>query len=133
MMAPESQLQDAHEGGHLADRMGALAGALCAIHCAATIPLAGVMSGGMAAIFGHEAELLLFGIAGVLLVLSAAHGYRHHRSRGIVLAFGLCALTWLAGTFLAPEPLEGVLHLSAAVGLAATHLVSLRRLRACAH
>lgn len=134
MMAPESQLDDVRGTGHLADRLGALAGALCAVHCAATIPAAGLLSTDLAAILGHELELFLFSIAAVLLVISAVHGYRHHRSLGIMAAFALCVVTWLVGTFAAPEPLEGVLHVGAAIGLATTHLVSLRRIRStCAH
>lgn len=133
MTATDTELTGPHAAGSLADRLGALAGALCAVHCAASIPLAGLMSTDLASMLGHEAELVLFSIAGVLLVVSSVHGYRHHRSLGIMASFAFCVALWLTGTFLAPEALEGVLHVGAALGLAITHLISLRRLRACAH
>jgi hypothetical protein len=116
------------------DRVGAFAGALCAIHCAATIPLAGLLSSNeVGRLFGHGAELVFFGVAILLVIASSVHGYRHHRSLGILAAFAASFALWACGTFFASGALESALHVSAAIGLATTHVVSLRRLRACAH
>ncbi len=107
---------------------------LCAVHCAATVPLASVLSTSQVGrLFGHGAEALFFSVAVLLVVASSIHGYRHHRSVGILLAFAASFALWATGSLFATGALEATLHVSAGVGLATTHLVSLKRLRGCAH
>jgi hypothetical protein len=118
---------------HLTDRLGAIAGVLCAIHCAATIPVAGLMSADLGAVFGHEAEWFFVSVAGIFVLLSSVHGYRHHRSWAILVAFAASFAIWVVGTVFATGSVEVALHVAAAVGLATTHLVSLRRLKSCDH
>ncbi len=121
---------------HLTDRLGALAGAICAVHCAATVPLAGLLATtdvGLGVFFGHESEWVFVAIAAVFVLLSSVHGFRHHRSWAIPLAFAASFAVWIAGTWLASGALESVLHVTAALGLAITHIVSYRRLTSCQH
>lgn len=130
---PAAPYDEPSESRHLTDRLGALAGAVCAVHCAATIPLAGLLSADAAFLFGHEAEWVFVAVAAGFVLLSSVHGYRHHRSWSIPLAFAASFALWLAGTFFASGFFESALHVAAALGLAATHVVSFRRLRRCRH
>jgi hypothetical protein len=134
--APPAPFPGSDSTHHLTvtDRVGAFAGVLCAIHCAATVPLAGLLSSSQVARFlGHGSELVFFTVAVLLVLASSIHGYRHHRSIGILCGFALSFALWVAGSLFATGTLESVLHVSAAVGLATTHLVSLKRLRSCSH
>ncbi len=132
-MPTAPQYDEPTESRHLTDRLGAIAGAICAVHCAATVPVAGLLSADVGGLFGHEAEWLFVGIAAVFVLLSSVHGYRHHRSWAIPAAFAASFALWVLGTVFAAGPVEAGLHVAAATGLAVTHLVSLRRLQSCRH
>jgi hypothetical protein len=116
---------------HVADRVGAVASFLCAIHCAllpfmlAALPLLG-----MEFLADHRFERGFVMFACVLALLVLVRGFRRHRwSRPLLLATPGLALLLLGVTY--AESYSIVLH-SALVtcgGLlvAAAHFINLRR------
>jgi hypothetical protein len=121
----------------LADRLGALASFLCAIHCAllpfvlAVLPLLGL---GFLASHGFERGFVLF--ACVLALSSLVGGYRRHR-RPLPLRLALTGLVLLLMGVTFAENYSIVLH-SAMVtcgGLlvASAHFTNLRMDRAAGH
>jgi len=88
-----------HATAHLADRVGALASFLCAVHCAAlpfVLALLPAVSLGFLADHGFERGFIL--CASVLASVALIYGYRRHRAfRALAwLAPGL-ALLWTGG------------------------------------
>ncbi|BBD79661.1 hypothetical protein ALSL_0997 [Aerosticca soli] len=120
----------------MADRLGALASFLCAIHCAllpfvlALLPLFGL---GFLADHRFERGFVVF--ACLLALLSLGHGYRrHHRPRPLLLALPGLALL-LLGVTLAEGSIAVHSTLVTCGGLlvACGHWVNLRTDRAYAH
>jgi hypothetical protein len=121
----------------VADRLGALASFLCAIHCAllpfvlALLPVLGL---GFLASHGFERGFVLF--ACVLALTSLINGYRHHR-RSLPLRLALPGLALLLAGVTFAESYSIVLHstLVTCGGLmvALAHFVNLRADRAAGH
>ncbi len=79
-----------------ADRVGALVGFLCALHCALLPFLLGVLPAlGLGFLAGVELELTLLAVAGVVAAVAVVHALRRHRRRGVVagLVAGFACLT----------------------------------------
>lgn len=91
-----------HHTGTLArsaDRLGATASMLCAIHCAALpFVLALLPAVGLGFLASHGFERGFIACASVLAVTMAVRGYRHHRAAWVfaLLVPGL-AMLWLGG------------------------------------
>jgi hypothetical protein len=121
----------------LADRLGALASFLCAIHCAllpfvlALLPLLGL---GFLASHGFERGFVLF--ACVLALSSLVGGYRRHR-RPLPLRLALTGLVLLLMGVTFAENYSIVLHSTMVTcgGLlvASAHFTNLRMDRAAGH
>ncbi|MEO8803879.1 MAG: MerC domain-containing protein [Rudaea sp.] len=82
-----------------ADRVGATASFLCAIHCAAlpfVLTLLPIL--GLGFLASHTFERIFIAFASLLAVTTLVHGYRHHRMRRplLLLVPGL-ALLWTGG------------------------------------
>ena len=84
---------------HVADRVGAMASFLCAIHCAALpfvfalLPLVGLEF-----LASHNFERIFIVCASVLATTTLVHGYRQHRVRlPLMLLLPGLALLWTGG------------------------------------
>lgn len=119
-----------HRGWRLADRIGATASLLCAVHCAvlpfvlALLPLLGL---GFLAGHAFERGFVLF--AATLASVALVHGYRRHRRRLplllavpglILLVAGICVDLDTAIT------LHTLMVTSGGTLVACAHLVNLR-------
>ena len=97
---PDANLPPNHAGlSHVADRLGATASLLCAIHCAALpFVLALLPALGLGFLANHGFERAFIVCASVLAVTMAAHGYRRHRVARVfaLLVPGLLML-WIGG------------------------------------
>jgi hypothetical protein len=122
---------------HLADRLGATASFLCAIHCAALpfvfalLPLAG-----LGFLAGHTFERVFVVFAVALALFSLINGYRRHRrAQSLMLAMPGLALLLIGVMF--AESYSLVLHstLVACGGLlvASAHFLNLRMDRHYGH
>ncbi len=129
---------------HVADRVGAMASFLCAVHCAllpfvlALLPFVGL---GFLADHRFERGFVIF--ACVLAAIALGRGYRRHRLRQpLLLAAAGIALLLLGVTFInsAELTVHSVLVTCGGLLLAAAHFVNLRNDRGnrvgavqCAH
>lgn len=115
---------------HLADRLGAMASFLCAIHCAllpfvlTLLPLLGL---GFLAEHGFERGFVLF--ACMLALTSLIGGYRRHR-RPLPLSLALPGLTLLVSGVTFAVDISIVLHsvmvTCGGLMVASAHFVNLR-------
>ncbi|WP_243042327.1 MerC domain-containing protein [Dyella sedimenti] len=118
----------------LADRLGATASFLCAIHCAAlpfVLALLPVLGLGFLADHGFERGFVMF--AGALAVATLVSAYRHHR-QPLPLLLALPGLVLLiAGVTFAENysiALHSVLVTCGGLLVASAHFVNLRKHRA---
>ena len=124
-------------GWRTADRFGAVASFLCAIHCAA-LPfiLALLPALGLEFLADHRFERGFVMFACVLALLSLASGFRRHR-RPVPLALALPGLLLLLLGVTAAENYSIVLHstlvTSGGLLLAAAHFINLRADRVGVH
>lgn len=84
-------------GAHRTDRAGAIAGSVCAVHCAvsAFLPAAfGVL--GLGFLLGHEAEWALSLLSIVFAAVALGLAWRQRRDRRVVLLLALGILGLLA-------------------------------------
>ena len=119
-----------HRGWQLADRLGAIASFLCAIHCAALpfvfalLPLAGLEF-----LADHRFERVFVAFACTLALLTLVNGHRRHRRSGpLLLALPGMMLLLLGVTAAEQHPilLHSVLVTSGGVLLSCAHFVNLR-------
>ena len=84
---------------HLADRVGAIASFLCALHCAALpFVLALLPALGLGFLADHGFERGFIVCASGLALATLVYGYRrHHASRAFVFLLPGLALLWLGG------------------------------------
>lgn len=115
---------------HRADRLGATASFLCAIHCAALpFVLALLPLLGLGFLAGHAFERAFVAFAAALAVFSLVGGYRRHRRvQSLVLAAAGLTLLVSGVTFISAMPLAVHSSLVACGGvlLATAHFVNLR-------
>jgi hypothetical protein len=130
MVAPNAKLLPPRRGLESADRAGAAASFLCALHCAllplalALLPAAGLNAGGWADI---DQAFVVF--ASLLGMTTLSLGYRRHRAfRAWLLLVPGLALVW-AGAFTSLHT-HGLAHAvvmtTGGLLLAAAHLANLR-------
>lgn len=118
-------------GWQNADRIGAIASFLCAIHCAllpfvlAALPLVGLEF-----LADHRFERGFVAFACVLAVIALVRGFRRHQQPLPLLlaipglALLICGVTWAEGGLLL---LHSALVTAGGLLLAAAHFINLRR------
>jgi len=117
---------------HAADRVGATASFLCALHCAA-LPflLAALPTVGLAFLADHAFERIFVGCASVLALVFLLRGYRQHRdARALALLAPGLLLLWLGAFVIDGHAAVGAHALLVSTGggcVAFAHLVNLRR------
>lgn len=120
-------MADSAKRHELLDRLGVLASAACAVHCALGLLLA--TAAGVGGLFGDErVELGLVVVALLIAVASVTSAYRRHRRRTplALLALGVALIT-AARTL---EVAETAFSVAGAMALIAMHTTNLRALRA---
>jgi hypothetical protein len=116
---------------HAADRVGATASLLCAVHCALLPFVLTVLPAlGLGFLGDHRFERAFIAFASVLAVTAMIRGYRRHRMPGalFLLVPGLVLLWsggWLFDTGLSPA-LHAVLVALGGCSVAFAHIVNLR-------
>ena len=117
------------------DRLGMGGSLLCATHClVCSVAPALLTSLSLGSLASHDFEWLLTGCAVGLALLSAVHGFRHLHSRVLLVGF-VASVLGLVGARALEETGAGEAALPVAVasglGMAALHLLSLGKRRAC--
>jgi len=118
----------------LLDKVGAVLGFACAIHCI-VVPLAlGVLPAlGLGFLADEGVDHTIVAIATACAALAAWLGWRTHHDRRIVLGFaGSVALLFLAHAVGEHGLGARLISVLGGLGLAATHLWNTRRSRSCA-
>ena len=116
---------------HLADRVGATASFLCALHCAALPFLLAVLPTlGLGFLADHAFERVFIACASALALTVLIRGYRvHHSARALLLLAPGLALLWLGGFLIDGHDAIGLHALLVSIGggcLALAHLTNLR-------
>lgn len=123
---------DAAHNRTLLDRLGAVLGFLCAIHCLAVPLFLGALPA-LGFLADHAFDLTLIGVAAVVAFFSARSGLKSHGDKRVALGF-LGAVVLLAlGHLLGEESLLGrIPSIIGGFALFALHLANLRlSRRAC--
>lgn len=130
--APHLSNNSTHDAlAHVADRVGATASFLCALHCAALPFVLTVLPAlGLGFLGDHRFERVFIAFASVLALTTLVRGYRRHRMPGALclLAPGLVLLwtgAWIFDTESSPF-LHASLVTLGGCGLALAHIVNLR-------
>lgn len=114
-----------------ADRIGATASLICALHCAALpFVLAVLPALGLGFLADHLFERIFIACASALAIAVLLHGYRHHHDRRplTLLVPGL-ALLWIGGFLVDGHDtigLHALLVVLGGSGVALAHLTNLR-------
>lgn len=120
----------------IADRLGIAASSACAVHCAATALVPGVLGVlGLGALLGHEAEWGFTLSAVVLAGAALWHGWRVHRSVQIALLFAAGIAGLMLSRVVEEAGIDGVgtgLGVLAGLALVAAHVSNIRATRAMA-
>ena len=116
---------------HAADRIGATASFLCALHCAALpFVLAVLPALGLGFLAEHAFERIFIACASTLALAVLIRGYRrHHSVRALLLLAPGLILLWLGGFVIDGHDRIGVHALLVALGgscVALAHLTNLR-------
>jgi hypothetical protein len=116
------------------DRLGAVLGFLCAVHCLAVPLLLGAMPAiGLGFLADHAFDLTIIGLASVVAFFAARSGLRAHGDKRVALGFLAAVSLLIAGHLLGEDGLAG--RAPSVVGgfaLFGLHLVNLRlSKRAC--
>ena len=131
------QHESKHRWWNRADRLGAAASFLCAIHCIALpFVLAALPLMGLGFLAGHTFERIFVSFAAALALFSLINGYRRHRRPQSLALAGAGLLLLVFGVTLA-ESFSLALHSTlVAIGgllVAAGHFVNLRIDRHAGH
>lgn len=127
-----------HHGASAAftDRVGAVLGFACAVHCVAVPIWIGVLPAvGLGFLADHAFDLTIVGIAAVFALFASRSGWRTHRDGRVVAGFVGAVALLVLGHVLGEESLLGrVPSILGGLALAVSHLANLRlSKRACAH
>jgi hypothetical protein len=130
--APQLSNNAAHDAlAHVADRVGATASFLCALHCAALPFVLTVLPAlGLSFLSDHRFEHVFIAFASVLALTALIRGYRRHRVAAALclLAPGLILL-WTGGWFFDTGSAPIVHAVLVALGggcVALAHIVNMR-------
>lgn len=110
------------------DRLGAVLGFACALHCITVPLLVGVLPAvGLGFIADHSFDLTIVLIATAFAVLAARSGWRAHGDRRIVAMFVAAVALLVLGLGVGEESLAGrVPSITGGILLAIAHLANLR-------
>src|SRR5262249_44352045 len=130
-MQPRSARSRLAQHAHLADRIGATASLLCALHCAALpFVLAVLPALGLGFLADHAFERIFIACASTLALTVLIRGYRvHHSARALLLLAPGLLLLWLGGFLIDGHNAIGLHALLVTVGgscVAFAHLTNLR-------
>ncbi|MGA9334418.1 MAG: MerC domain-containing protein [Rudaea sp.] len=135
---PDNTASCRHTLARVADRIGATASFLCAIHCAAlpfVLTLLPIL--GLGFLASHTFEQIFIVCASLLATTTLAHGFRHHRVRGpLLLLFPGLTLLWTGGFLFhvhAGLNIHAVLVATGGSCVALAHLLNMRMVRGHAH
>ncbi len=119
----------------LADRVGMVASAACAVHCVVCAVVPSILAAlGLGVLIGHEAEWLFTGVAAVFALGALVTGLRSHGARlpAVVLGLGVVSLIlsrlfeeWHLGS------LGMAFSVMAGITLVVGHITNLRASRRC--
>jgi hypothetical protein len=120
-----------HALAHLADRVGATASLICALHCAALpFVLAVLPALGLGFLADHLFERIFIACASALALTVLLHGYRRHRDgRALTLLVPGLLLLWIGGFLVDGHDTIGLHALLVVLGgscVALAHLTNLR-------
>jgi len=132
----QSPASPSHTLARAADRVGATASLLCALHCAALpFVLAVLPTLGLGWLADHLFERIFIAIASAFALTVLIRGYRLHRSpRPLAWLLPGLALLWLGGYVVDGHDTIGLHALLVSVGgscLALAHVINLRTGDAC--
>jgi len=118
----------------LADRIGAAASFLCALHCAALpFALAVLPALGLSFLADHAFERVFIAAASTLALIILIRGYRqHHGTRALSLLAPGLVLLWIGGFLVDGHDTIGMHALLVSIGgscVALAHLTNLRLAR----
>jgi len=124
-------LIDRHSAAQLADRVGATASFICALHCAALPFVMAVLPAlGLGFLADHLFERIFIACASTLALAVLAHGYRrHHDARALRMLAPGFALLWTGGFLVDGHDTIGLHALLVVLGgscVALAHLTNLR-------
>lgn len=130
--APQSPSAATHDAlAHIADRVGATASFLCAVHCAALpFVLALLPALGLGFLAEHKFERIFIACASCLALVALIRGYRRHRvASALMLVVPGLILLWL-GAYVFDADNSLALHATLVVlggcCVALAHIVNLR-------
>ncbi len=119
------------------DEAGALASALCAVHCAVVALAPGLlMAVGLGGLISHEVEWITTAVAILIGLLAGLHGFRKHGSWGLLAGFiamatALVAVRFLDAWLAGATALPALFAVLAGGGMAWMHVLNIRSTRAC--
>jgi hypothetical protein len=125
------QLTRRHALARVADRVGATASFICALHCAALpFVLALLPALGLGFLAEHWFERIFIACASGLALTVLAHGYRHHHDpRALKLLVPGLVLLWIGGFVVDGHDVLGLhalLVVLGGTGVALAHVTNLR-------
>lgn len=104
----------------------------CAVHClAAPFLLALAPAAGAIYVLGNGFEFLLIAVVLAVAVASSCWGFRIHRKKQLLVAFGAAATFIVVGQMMADKVLETVLVLIGGLGLVGSHFLNAYLCRIC--
>jgi hypothetical protein len=120
-----------HAFAHVADRIGATASFLCALHCAALpFVLAILPALGLGFLADHLFERIFIACASGFALTVLLHGYRRHRdARALALLVPGLLLLWIGGFLFDGHTSIGLHAMLVAIGgscVALAHITNLR-------
>jgi hypothetical protein len=119
---------------HRVDRIGALASAVCAVHCVVSAFLPQAFAAlGLGVLLGHEAEWGFTLVAFVFAATALYLGFTRHRSSRVALTLGLGIVALLLAKLLeesVAEPVGMTLSVLAGATLVFGHFSNIRARRA---
>lgn len=123
-----------HTPRTLLDRLGAVLGFLCAVHCLAVPLLLGALPAlGLGFLADHSFDMAIIGLASVVAFFAARSGLRAHGDARIVVGFVAAVTLLVVGHILGEDGLVGrIPSIVGGFSLFALHLYNLRlSRRAC--
>lgn len=129
---PKLPVHAAHDMlAHAADRIGATASFLCALHCAALPFVIAILPAlGLSFLADHRFERIFIACASTLALAALIRGYRrHHDAIALYLAGAGLALLWIGAWVFDAERTLGLHATLVTIGgctLALAHVINLR-------
>ena len=126
----------AHTHSRVFDRLGAILGVACALHCIAMPLVFGILPAlGLQFLADHTFDLVIVVFAAIFAFFAARSGLRSHGDRRFAFGFGAAVALLALGHALGDETLAGrIPSILGGLTLALVHFLNLRASgRACPH